>query len=137
MQFFKKIKEIFYKPFTHNPDDFKLELEQSYGGGMVYFRYSANGGRNWKYVYWSQKPFLGDMDYDWLWERVSYLSNNLKEDSFTYELNQFSSYQKILDYEKQQEQEFEKGDKEHRAYRKQYYDSKRKTIENINKNGNR
>ena len=133
MNFFKKIKELFYKPFTHNPEDFKLELEQSVGGGMVYFRYSANGGKNWKYVYWARKPFLGNIDYDWEWTRVSYLCDNLISTSFDYELNKFSSYQKILDYEKAQSEEFDKGNKEHRAWRKKYYDDKRKTIENINK----
>ena len=132
MSVFKKIKEFFYKPFNHNPEDFRLKLEQSYSGGMVYFKYSANGGRNWRYVYWSQSPFCGHVDSNWSWERVSYSSDNLGPNSFDYELNKFSSYQKIIDFEKPHKQEFEKWDKEHRAWRKRYYNQKSEAVKNIN-----
>lgn len=137
MNLFKKIKHFFHKPFNHNPEDFRLKLEESYGGGMVYFKYSANGGKDWSYVHWSRKPFLGHMDYNWEWERVSYLSYNLKDGSFAHELDKFSSYQKILDYEKGQREEMEKGDKEHRAWRENYYKQKRETLDKINQKLNK
>ena len=126
----KKIKEFFYKPKTHNPEDFKVRLVPI--GGLIYFEYTANGGKNWDYIYWSSSPFVGSMDYDWEWTRVRYLAGNLHENSFASELNRFSSYQKILDYEKSQREEFEREDKKHRAWREDYYKNKQETIDKIN-----
>ena len=94
-------------PFTHNPEDFKLRIVPAwFSNDWINFEYSANGGRTWKKVYGAYPPFLGSADYDWKWEPVHYQLGN---GEFTAEKGKFSSYQKILDFEKKEEIEYHNG----------------------------
>lgn len=97
----------FRKKFNHNPEDFRLEIVESwFSEDYVEFRYSANGGKSWKNIYHANPPFLGNIDYDWKWETLTY---ELGSGDFRAERERFSSYQKILDYEKEQEKKYYEG----------------------------
>jgi len=95
------------KPFNHNPEDFKLRIVRSwFSDDYVEFEYSANGGRDWKKIYNSVKPFLGLLQYDYEWKPIRF---RLDKGDFTYEREKFSSYQKILDFENKEKSEYEAG----------------------------
>lgn len=103
------------RPFTHNPEDFKIKLEPwSYHPENFYVKYSANGGESWKYVYTSESPFLGSLDYDWEWGRWWGQQHNY---GFETVRREFSSYQAILNYEAERRKMMEEGQAKHSAER--------------------
>lgn len=91
---FTFIHKIFSKSFNHNPKDFMLMITPSpVGDNMVSFKYSANGGKTWKYVYQSRVSPKG-----LIWEPFA-----IKSLSYAYSVKMcknFSSYQQILNFEK-------------------------------------
>lgn len=109
---FNKFKNL---PFTHNPEDFKLRIVPSwFSKDYVELEYSANGGKTWKRIYCAAAPFFGSIDYDWKWEPLHYRLGN---GDFTYEKEKFSSYQKIIDFEKSEEIRYQKGVEEQKNRR--------------------
>ena len=106
---------IIPRPFTHNPEDFKIKLEPwSSHPQNFYVKYSANGGESWEYVYTSKPPFLGRLDYNWEWEiwwgsQYRYGLETVK--------SEFTSYQAILDYEAKRRKMMEEGRAKHQAER--------------------
>lgn len=97
----------FRKKFNHNPEDFQLKVVEAwYSKTRIAFKYTANGGKSWKYIHHANPPFLGHIDYNWEWEVLTY---NLGNGDFSSEKQKFSSYQKILDYEKEQEKIYYEG----------------------------
>lgn len=96
-----------YKKFNHNPKDFIIKFEETwYSEDRVILKYSANGGKSWKYVHHAKPPFLGNIDYDWEWETLKF---TLGDNDLRREKEKFSSYQKILDYESEQAEIYIKG----------------------------
>jgi len=95
------------RPFTHNPEDFRLRIVPAwFSNEWVEFEYSGNGGETWKRVHGANKPYLDHVDYDWKWEPVHY---QLGDGDFDHEKKKFSSYQKILDFEEKELIEYYKG----------------------------
>lgn len=103
------------RPFTHNPEDFKIKLEPwSSLPENFYVKYSANGGESWEYVYTSKSPFLGSLDYDWEWERWWGSQHRYGLETVK---SEFTSYQAILDYEAKRRKMMEQGQAKHQAER--------------------
>lgn len=101
---FNKFKK---SPFTHNPEDFKFSVVQSwFSKDYVEFEYTANGGKTWKHIHHAESPCLGSLDYDWEWKRLCYPLGN---GDFSHQKQKFSSYQKILDFEKEEEEKYRTG----------------------------
>ena len=90
----------------HNPDNFRFKIVESwFSENYIHFKYSVNGGITWKYIHrCSLRPDI--MTGYFTWERISL---SLGDGDFEYEKNKFSSYQKILDYEKLQSDEGDKN----------------------------
>lgn len=91
-----------YKPFTHNPEDFKLRFVESwFSDKYVALQYSANGGKTWKTIKKASKPISND-DY---WE-IEYLIFPLKNDEQFFKdiKDGFPTYQSVIDYENKQKE---------------------------------
>jgi len=100
------IIRIFYHPFTHNPDDFKIKVVESwFSDKYVCFRYSANGGFSWKTINYAMPPFLNHIDYDWEYKSFAVSLDRYIEST----LRNFNTYQKIIDYEKDQFKKYKQG----------------------------
>jgi hypothetical protein len=95
------INKIFKSPFTHDPNSFRLMITSSpKNKNLVAFKYSANGGRNWKYIYHAQQD-----GHRYIWEPFT-----IKSISYAYSVrmsNKFSSYQRILDFEKEEKEKYD------------------------------
>jgi hypothetical protein len=113
-----KIWKFFYHPFTHNPEDFKIRVVESWFSiKYIHFQYTANGGRSWKYIYHCCPPLFSGLEYNYTWERITFPLGN---GNFSYEKEKLSSYQKILDYESEQEKKFYDGIERRKIERKEY-----------------
>lgn len=117
-------------PFNHNPEDFKLRIVPAwFSNEWIEFEYTANGGRSWKRVHGAYAPFLGHVDYDWKWEPVHYKLGN---GNFDHEKEKFSSYQKILDYERSEEETYYKGMEEQKKRREKISQDKKDAYRRAN-----
>lgn len=134
MKIFKIIQRILTKGFSFStdPQDFKLEVVNTwYRGGFVNFKYTANGGLSWKLVHEAHPPlFKHAMDYNWTWEPVSVHLTKTKE--LGEKKLMFNSYQKILDFEKEQNERLQKGLIERNAEIKAYNDKMKQNFKDLN-----
>lgn len=120
----------FKKKFNHNPEDFQLRIVESwFSNEYVQFEYSANGGRTWKTIYHAEPPFLGSINYDWDWKPLSY---SLGNGNFRFEKEKFSSYQKILDYEKEQEKTYYEGQESIKRQRREIEERRLEALKRAN-----
>ena len=131
MKILKFILKIFYHPFTHNPEDFKIELVPRWEGSeYVCYRYTANGGFNWRYVMCSSRPFLGCLNYDWDWEILSF---KLWRDSDSDNVfGNYNTYQKILNHEKSEWNKYLEGQKDIKRQRENIRVGKIEQLKQIN-----
>jgi hypothetical protein len=129
MKVISKIFKIFNR--SSNIDDFKLKIVPSCDNSdIINFRYSTNGGWSWKFIHTAYSPFLGLIDYDWTWERLSY---SLGKGNFSGELEMFSSLDKIKAYEEAQKNRYEKGRIQAKKDRDEYAKRKKQAFINANK----
>lgn len=120
----------FRKKFNHNPEDFKLKVVESwFSEDWVEFMYTANGGKSWKKIYRAESPFLGHIDCDWKWSPLTY---RLGDGDFRAEKERFSSYQKILDYEKEQEKIYYEGQESVERQRRQIEERRLEALKRAN-----
>lgn len=111
--------------FTHDTSKFKLNVSRSsFSSDYVCFKYSGNGGIIWKTIH----RCSSDPDILWGYYKWEDLTYSLGSGKFDYEKNKFSSYQKILDYEKIQKEMYinnneriEKQKKERKKQKKEAY----------------
>lgn len=95
-----------FKDSNKSNNGFKIEVVTSwFSDKYVEFRYTTNGW-TWNYIYRAHKPFLGLLDYNWTWEKVSYRLGN---GNFDAELSNWDSVEKINAYHKSQKERYEKG----------------------------
>lgn len=99
MKLLDNIIKIFYHPFTHNPEDFKIKFKSTYYSDLYCnVLYTANGGITWKYIYYCQEPVFSYDDY--YLRKETY---NINEDYYIKKSKQaFTSYQRVLDYQKEE-----------------------------------
>lgn len=120
----------FNRKFNHNPEDFRLKIVESwFSENFIEFRYSANGGQSWKKIYYAKEPLLNRIDHDWEWKTLTY---KLGSGDFSTEKKRFSSYQKILDYHKEQEEKYKKGQESHERKRKIEEEERLKALKRAN-----
>lgn len=120
----------FKKKFNHNPEDFQLRIVEAwYSKNRIAFEYTANGGQSWKTIKHANPPFLGHIDYDWEWEDLTY---SLGSGDFSFEKEKFSSYQKILDYEKEQEKIYYEGQESVERQRRQIEEKRLEALKRAN-----
>lgn len=130
---FKVIKRILgiSRPFTHNPEDFRLRIVPAwFSDEYASFEYSANGGESWKTIYAAESPYLGNLDYNWEWKPLAY--KIYQDSTFKHEREKFSSYQKILDYEAEQTKRFREGQASIEKQRQEIAERKREQWKKIN-----
>ena len=85
-------------------DKFKLKIVKSwFSDGYINFKYTTNGF-TWKYIHCHQESWLGLLDYDPTWEKLSYRFNFYS--NFDYEKEKFSTAEKIKAYEAQEWKEY-------------------------------
>jgi len=99
------IIRLFYHPFTHNTADFKIKVVESwFSNEYVIFEYSANGGFTWKTIHYASPPNVFQED-SWEYKNLTFsLDENVKNI-----LENFNTYQKIIDYEKDQFEKYMQG----------------------------
>jgi len=128
MNIFRILTFGLYKPFTHDPKDFKLKLVESwFSQTYISFRYTANGGRWWKTIKCSQRPSNTITD-DWSYGDLSYKFYG----DFNHEKSKFSSYQKILDYERKEVENYYTQQEKTEKERGEYYQKIKDRIKSIN-----
>ena len=98
----RTIKKIFHRPFSHDIKYFRLMITTyPFNKNFFSFKYSANGGKSWKYIYHVKETESGVRWEPFSDKRISYsFSMNISKN--------FSSYQKILDFEKSERLKFKK-----------------------------
>lgn len=102
---------------------FKLKIVESwFSEKYVEFKYTKNG-IFWKKIYCCRPPFLGHLDYNYTWEPLCY---GLGGGNFDCEKEKFSTYEKIKEFEKQQWEEYVKGNK---SVKRQRNEMKQKQLE--------
>ena len=123
---FKKKKVVL------NPEDFRLKISKAWSGVSDYiqFEYSTDAGRKWKSIQHASPPLFGSMAYNWEWTSLVY---ELKEgNKFLDEKRQFNTYQKILDYEKEEKIKYQEGCRLLEQERKSVEDRKERQIKSLN-----
>ncbi len=130
MKILKFIIKIFYHPFTYNQGDFKIKIVDSwFSNGYIGFKYTANGGFSWRYINYANKPFL--LDYNWEWDNLVYKIH--PSSTFEDEFKKFSTYQKILDFEKEEYKRYVEGQKDIERQRKNIEEHRINQVKEINK----
>ena len=102
----------FFKRFTHNKEDFRLMIvPSSFSKNYASYKYSANGGKRWKFIYHAVPPSPANEKWKWmpLFIKVVTYSKIVKT-------KDFDSYQKVLDYEKSQRKIYLDGKKSQRKF---------------------
>ncbi len=98
MKLIDKLKNVFKKEYK--PEDFRLKITESwFSPDFVYIQYSRNKGRTWKIIHTAKDTFIGYNLYEYKWDRLTFPLGN---GDFTEEKKQFSSYEKIKEYEDSQ-----------------------------------
>lgn len=114
---------------TYDPDKFKLRIVPAwFSSDYVQFEYTRNG-KTWHTIYTCSSPFLGHLDYNYVWERLSYrLGNGI----FDHEKEKFSSYEKIKAYEEQQYKKYIDGNKDLERQREEIRERKKEAYKRAN-----
>ena len=114
-----------YKPFTHDPKDFRLKIAPAwFGDDWVKIKYSANGGKWYNTIHHAE--------YDILKERFCWEPLYVKVWSSTSRAELFTSYQSILDYEKDQWEHGTSRNKENEENDKRRAEEKRNIFKTFN-----
>jgi hypothetical protein len=120
-----------YKPFNHDPKDFKLKVVSSwFSEDYVSFKYTANGGRSWKTIRCAHEPFLGTMDDNWEWSALAYKLS--PGSTFEYEKRQWETYQGVLNYEAKEWKKYLDGWEKQERRRREYVENRRKQLSALN-----
>jgi hypothetical protein len=107
---FSFLSRLFHRQFTHDQKDFRLLITPSPSEkGQITFKYSANGGGSWKYIYHAKETPQGLK-----WQFFS-----IKSTSYSYSVRigkNFCSYQKILDFERLEKSKYESWTKSKKRF---------------------
>lgn len=107
---------------------FKLEIVRSwFSSDYVEFHYTTGNG--WKPIYTCNSPFLGHIDYDYVWEPLHY---QLGSGNFDAEKEKFASYAQIQAYEEEQRLKFTTGQERLRLERLQIQERKAAALKRAN-----
>ena len=119
-----------YKPFTHDPQDFKLRfIESWFSEKYVILQYTANGGENWKSIKCAQEPSLdGD---NWYLDVETYPLNS-SEEYFKEIKEKFPTYQSVIDFENKQKEKVKRKNQELKEEEIKNQKKKIKKLQKIN-----
>lgn len=126
-----KLWNKLFKLYVPKPEEFEIKVVPSWHSmNYVNFKYRASPRHRWKYIYHCKSPFLGLLEYDYTWEKVSF---ELGQGIFDAELNRWGSIEKIEAYEKAESEKYYKGVQSHKMQRQQVQENKQKAYERANK----
>ena len=119
-----------YKPFTHDPQDFKLRfIESWFSEKFVILQYTANGGDNWKSIKYAKEPrFNGEY---WCIDVETYPLNN-REEYFKEIKEKFPTYQSVIDFENKQKEKVKRKNQELKEEEIKNQKKKIKKLQKIN-----
>lgn len=119
-----------YKPFTHNPEDFKLRFVESwFSDKYVALQYSANGGETWKTIKKASKPISND-DY---WEIESLIFPLKNDEQFFKDIKDgFPTYQSVIDFQNKQKEKVKRKNQELKEEEIKNQKKKIKKLQKIN-----
>jgi len=109
---------------------FKLKIVESwFSKKYVEFKYTKNG-IFWKKIYCCKPPSLYHIDYDYTWEPLFYKLGN---GNFDCEKENFSTYEKIKEFEKQEWEKYIKGNESLKEKRTEIYRKQMDALKRANK----